>query len=316
MPGASWWTTCRSAAERGSGSARQSTHHNAAEGARQDAHPEENKGACQGAHHDGEQVACENAHGTMTRPGRVQETRAVRARTRMPDVVDLQVAPDPIRRRETARQDVRDGTTDTSPGDHDAGYAEADGNATGEHEGGDAQEGEGVIVRVNAKVERALREALGNVPRVAEDEITAPLAALDDGERTEALALAAIITGYVAVDTCGMQWPTQSSVQRIARALATTGTTARRLRLGTEEIRAYLSRTVLGPEPMADVIPDEPRFTRLPVIVAEGALAVYCPKGIGMRDYLDQIESAIEVAAGLDPAVLPAAVMRAYLPKT
>jgi hypothetical protein len=172
-----------------------------------------------------------------------------------------------------------------------------------------------VTVRVNAKVERALREAIANVPRVTEDEITAPLAALDDGERTEALALASIVTSYVAVDACGGQWPTRSSVQRIATALATKGTTAKRLRLDAEQIHAYLSRTALGPEPMADVIPDEPHFTRLPIIVAERALAVYCPKGMGMWDYLDQIESAIEVAAGLDPAVLPAVVMRAYLPK-
>jgi hypothetical protein len=67
---------------------------------------------------------------------------------------------------------------------------------------------------------------------------------------------------------------------------------------------------------MEDVIPDEPRFTRLPVIVAEQALAVYCPKEMEIWDYLDRIESAIEVASALDAAVLPAAVMRAYLPES
>jgi len=37
------------------------------------------------------------------------------------------------------------------------------------------------------------------------------------------------------------------------------------------------------------------------------------PKRLGMWEYLDRIESAIEVASALDASVLPAAVMRAYL---
>jgi hypothetical protein len=186
----------------------------------------------------------------------------------------------------------------------------------GAGENREAPEGEAVIARFNAKVEKALRQALDSVPRVEEDQITTPLAVLDDEERTEALGLAIIVTSYIAIDACGSQWPTQTSVQRIAGALATKGTTAKRLQLDAEEIHVYLSRVVLGPERMEDVIPDEPHFTRLPVIVAQRALAVYCPKGIGMWDYLDRIESAIEIASALDASVLPAAVMRAYLPKS
>ena len=172
-----------------------------------------------------------------------------------------------------------------------------------------------MIARINPKVERVLREALGDVPRVEPDQIAAPLAALDDRERTEALGLAVIITCYVAVDVCASQWPVENSVRGIAEDLATTSTNAERLRLDPEQIYAYLSRTVLGPEKMEDVIPDEPAFTQLPIIVASEALAVYAPKGMGKWDYLDQIESAIEIASALDAPVLPAAVMRAYLPK-
>jgi hypothetical protein len=51
------------------------------------------------------------------------------------------------------------------------------------------------------------------------------------------------------------------------------------------------------------------------VIVAGQALAVYAPKGMGMWDYLDRIETAIEAASALDTWVVPAAVMRAYMPK-
>lgn len=172
-----------------------------------------------------------------------------------------------------------------------------------------------MIARFNAKPETALREAIGSVPHVDADQITAPLAALDERERAEALGLAAFITCYVMVDVCGNTWPKNSTVRRIADALATRGTIAKRLRLDAEEIYAYLSRTVLGPERLEDVIPDEPQFTRLPVVVAGQALAVYSPKEMGMWDYLDRVESAIEVASDLDAAVLPAAVMLAYLPK-
>jgi hypothetical protein len=172
-----------------------------------------------------------------------------------------------------------------------------------------------VITRINTKTEKALREALARVPHVEVDQITAPLALLDEAERAEALGLAIIITSYIAIDVCDNKWPNNASVRRIADGLATTSSTAERLQLDTEEIYAYLSRVVLGPERMEDVIPDERQFERLPVIVAEQALAVYCPKGTAMWAYLDRIETALEMASALDTAVLPAAVMRAYLPK-
>jgi hypothetical protein len=172
-----------------------------------------------------------------------------------------------------------------------------------------------VIARINAKPEKALREALYSVIHIGEDQIPPSLAALDDAERAEALSLAAIITGYVMIDACGSQWPVRTSVQKIAKTLATGSTSAEQLRLDPVEIEAYLSRTVLGPEHLEDVIPEEPSFTRLPVIVAGQALAVYCPKEKDMWAYLDQIEAAIEAASALDATVLPAAVMRAYMPK-
>jgi hypothetical protein len=172
-----------------------------------------------------------------------------------------------------------------------------------------------MITRINDKVERALRTALTSAARREVDQVTAPLDALNEAERTEALGLAVIITCYVMVDACRSTWPTNSSVQRIADDLATTGTLAKQLHLETAEIYAYLSRTVLGPERLEDVIRDEPKFTWFPIIVAEQALAVYCPKEMEIWDYLDRIESAIEVASALDAAVVPAAVMRAYLPK-
>ena len=172
-----------------------------------------------------------------------------------------------------------------------------------------------MIARINPKVDKALREAMGHVAHAEADQIEPALAVLDDAERTEALALAIMIACYVMVDACGTQWPTQASVRRIAEDLATTGTTAKRLQLDAEEIYAYLSRTVLGSERLEDVIPDEPAFTRLPVIVAQRAAVGYSPKEMDTWDYLDQIESAIEIASALDTTVLPAAVMRAYLPK-
>lgn len=168
-------------------------------------------------------------------------------------------------------------------------------------------------VSINAKVEKALREALHDLVRIDAEQIPPSLAALDDRGRTEVGGLALTVTGYVVIDVCGAQWPVQSSVERIARTLATKTTTAKRLGLAPEKIHAYLSRTVFGRERLEDVIPDEPDFTRLPVIVAGEALAVYAPKGMGMWDYLDQVEAGIEEASALEARVLPGAVMRAYM---
>lgn len=172
-----------------------------------------------------------------------------------------------------------------------------------------------MITKINAKAETALRQALTSVARFGEDQIEPCLASLDDRERAEALSLAVIITGYVAVDACGTKWPNQASARQIAEDLATTGTVARQLQLDPEKIYQYLSRAVLGSERLQDVIPDEPDFTRFPVVLAERALAVYCPKQMKVWDYLDHIESAIEVASALTPAVLNAAVLRAYIPQ-
>jgi hypothetical protein len=78
-----------------------------------------------------------------------------------------------------------------------------------------------VIARINATVEKMLREAIGSVPHIDPDQIPAPLAALDDQERTEVLALAGIVTGYVVIDVCDAKWPNQASIRQIADDLAT-----------------------------------------------------------------------------------------------
>jgi hypothetical protein len=172
-----------------------------------------------------------------------------------------------------------------------------------------------MTARINAKVEKALREAMGHVAHAEADQITAPLARLDAAERVEALGLSVMIACYAMVAACGSQWPDDKDARQIANDLATTGTTARRLRLDAGQIYAYLSRTVLGSDPLEEVIPDAAKAASMAIIVAQRAVGVYAPNEMDTWDYLDQIESAIEVASALEAAVLPAVVMRAYLPK-
>ena len=173
-----------------------------------------------------------------------------------------------------------------------------------------------MVTRINAKVEKALREAMAHVAHAEADHIETSLGVLDDTERTEAVGLAVMTAGYVIVDVCKSQWPDDGDVRQFAQGLANVGPSARQLYLDAEEIYTYLSRSVLGGLAPEDVIPDEAKATRLAVIVAQRAAVVYSPKEMDWWVYLDQIESAIEVAFALDPTVLPAAVMRAYLPKS
>jgi hypothetical protein len=170
-----------------------------------------------------------------------------------------------------------------------------------------------MTARINAKVEKALREAMAHVAHAEADQIELPFAVLDDAERTEAIGLAVMIAGYVVVDVCESQWPDDASTQRIAQGLATVGATARQLQLDAEDIYRYLSRSVLGGLAPEDVISDGAKAVRTAVTVAQRAAVVYSPKEMDWWVYLDQIESAIEASWALDATVLPAAVMRAYL---
>lgn len=167
--------------------------------------------------------------------------------------------------------------------------------------------------RIEATTEKALRDAMYSVTQIEAGQIPPSLAALGDEERTQAVGLAITISAYVVVDACGAQWPTRKSVQRIAEDLATSSTNAKRLRLDPGQVNEYLTRVALGRERLEDLIPGDPEFTRLPVVIAGEALAGYAPKGMGKWDYLDRVEAGIEAASSLDEMVLPAAVMRAYM---
>jgi hypothetical protein len=170
--------------------------------------------------------------------------------------------------------------------------------------------------RIDAKAERALRVALTSVARGETDQIETTFAGLDDSERAEAVALAISITSYVSVDACGSTWPTDASIRCIAKSLATSGTFAKPRQLDEDEMYTYLARVVLGSKRLEDVVLDELQRMRLPVIVAQRALAVLSPKELGLWDYLNRIESAMESASALDETVLAAAVTRAYMPRS
>jgi hypothetical protein len=170
---------------------------------------------------------------------------------------------------------------------------------------------------LNAKAKTALQRALSAVSRLEVEQIEPELEVLDDAELAKALGIAIAITGYVAVDAVGTEWPTRHSMRRIADALTRVGTVSKTLRLDPEKVYQYLSRVVLGPEPLHEFFgPGDPDFERFPVIIANRATGVYCPDELEIWEYVDQIESAIEAAWAFKPEVFPAAVLRAYLPSS
>jgi hypothetical protein len=59
-----------------------------------------------------------------------------------------------------------------------------------------------MIARINAKVEKALREAMGHVAYAEADQMESALAVLDDAERAKARALSALVVCHVGVDAC------------------------------------------------------------------------------------------------------------------
>jgi hypothetical protein len=105
-----------------------------------------------------------------------------------------------------------------------------------------------------------------------------------------------------------MQWPSEAVVRKIAHNAATAET---HLHLNEPEIYDYISRAVLGSEPIDDVFfAVETAFT-LPVLITASMLLTFCPRDKEWWEYLDAIWNAIESAAAVDMSVLPALMLRA-----
>lgn len=167
-------------------------------------------------------------------------------------------------------------------------------------------------MRLDPKVEGPTRKMLGHAMRGELDDLPPTAETLGgDMRRQESLELCVLVAGYIAVDVCGAQWPTDAAVRKLADDTAAATT---KYPLDPALLYAYLSRAALGFEPLDRVFPSltEARFD--PILMTAALLTTCCPDTKDPWQYLNEIEEALEAAVTVNRTMIPAMVLRAHMP--
>ena len=105
-------------------------------------------------------------------------------------------------------------------------------------------------------------------------------------------------------------WPTDADLREIARHAVDM---TEKYELDVSAVYDYLSRLVFGTETIDEVFPDAEVAATLPVLATGRIIVSFRPRRIRDKrwyEYLDEIWGGYTVAAGLNPAVLPALTFR------
>jgi hypothetical protein len=161
---------------------------------------------------------------------------------------------------------------------------------------------------IDPKVDGVARELLGHAVRGELDEYASAVGAIGERGYLAAGELCTRVAGYIAIDVCGQEWPTQVDLLRIAKIMAKA---EMRFALDEQEVYDYLALAALGFQPVVDVFPDLAKAGTIPFFVTAALLVAYHQEGTHWWEYLDAIEKALEEAAPLPPETLPAVVLQA-----
>ena len=165
------------------------------------------------------------------------------------------------------------------------------------------------IPRISPDVEKPFRKALGHAVRNEFEEMRQVLLRLTDEQVVSCLALCTLVSGYVAIDACGRQWPDEDNLRRIAEE-TTTATKAREFGLKAEDSYAYVKRVALRGEPLDKVIPSLEDAATLSFVITGHLLVAFGPAAEDWWEYLSKIEEAYEVSQSADLDLLPALMLR------
>jgi hypothetical protein len=167
-------------------------------------------------------------------------------------------------------------------------------------------------MRIYPDVEGPLRTAFGHVLRGELEDVPPVIASLQrDKNLAESLIWCAAISGYVAIQACGNAWPADIAIHKVAESVEGTTRAVGRFTLNAADVYAYLSRSVLGSEPVNQVFPSGEDAVNLPILITPSMLITFCPAELEWWQYLDKIEQATETAASIDAAnTYPAILLR------
>ncbi|MGH3245993.1 MAG: hypothetical protein ACRDOI_07245 [Trebonia sp.] len=166
------------------------------------------------------------------------------------------------------------------------------------------------IPRVSPDIEKPFRKALGHAIRNEHEEMREVLLRLTDEQIVSCLGLCAIVSGYVAIDVCGRQWPNEANLHVIAEA-TTKSAFAREFGLKAQDSYSYVKRVALQAEPLDKVFPTPEDAGTLSFVVTGHLLVAFGPAAEEWWEYLNKIEAAYETALAADLDLLPALILRA-----
>jgi hypothetical protein len=165
------------------------------------------------------------------------------------------------------------------------------------------------IDRISPETEKPFRKALGHAIRNEFEEMRETLLSLTDEQIVTCLGLCALVSGYVAIDACGRQWPDEDNLRRIAEA-TTTGTYAREFGLRVQDSYDYVKRVALRSEQLDKVFPSPENAATLSFVISGHLLGAFRPASQHWWEYLNRIEEAMEAALATDLDLLPALMLR------
>jgi hypothetical protein len=120
------------------------------------------------------------------------------------------------------------------------------------------------------------------------------------------LVLAINVAGHVTVDAAE-RYPTDPDLKEIA---SIAGRARTHLPITEDEIYAFLSKVVFGPEKLDAVAEDRKKASLIPMYALANLMLSLTPRGMDQWTYLDVIESAIEAADNTNFGILPSMVYR------
>jgi hypothetical protein len=165
------------------------------------------------------------------------------------------------------------------------------------------------IPRISPDIEKPFRKALGHAIRNEFEEMRQVLIRLSEEQIAYCLSLCVHVSGYIAIDVCGRQWPNEVNLHVIAEA-ATESTFARQSGLKAEDSYAFVKRVALGFESLDKVFPSPEGAAILSFAITGHLLAAFGREDEDWWEYLNKIEEVYEVAQAADLDLLPALMLR------
>lgn len=165
-------------------------------------------------------------------------------------------------------------------------------------------------MRIDKKVEKATREMLSSASRGELDELQNIIKRVGNGEQfLDCVGLCVRISGYVAVDVLGPEWPTEAGLRRMAENAAKAEDV---YDFSAAEIYNFLRNGAVGFQSIDQVFPSPEQMAIAPIAMTASLLLTYRPREQDIGAYLNDIEDAIEAADSVKPTVYPAMILAAH----